>query len=219
MSTQTLTDASPNAKSYEGVIADICSLNWTDLTQDDLVSVGWAYYYFSVQFRGCLEIALRLYPDDQQLQQLDAGERNTDNLSPWPGVAEVGEKMNHDEFMRRALALAKISDDRRRVLTKIGLRYLHNTCQLDAKTRAMALASYEDGGLEAVFRAILKAGHWDGPLLQAFQHFLAAHIRFDSDPAQGHGALCRHLTPDERIYPLWAEFKRLLIAAAPRLAQ
>jgi hypothetical protein len=219
VSAPTLAGAPRKASSYEGIIADICNLNWTDLTQDDLVSVAWAYYYFSIQFRECLEIALGLYPDDQQLQQLDAGERNTDNLAPWPGVAAAGEKMNHDEFMRRTLELTKVSDDRRRVLTKFGLSYLHRTWQLDAKTRAMALASYEDGGLESVFRAMLTAPHWDGPLLEAFRHFLSAHIMFDSDPAQGHGALCRHLPPDERIYPLWSEFKGLLVSAAPRLAQ
>jgi hypothetical protein len=219
VSTQTFAGASRQANSYERVITDICNLNWTELTQDDLVSVAWANYYFSVQFRGCLEIALRLYPDDHRLQELDAGERNTDNLSPWPDVAAVGEKMNHDEFMRRTLELTKISDGRRRVLTKIGLSYLHKVWQLDAKTRAMALASYEDGGLESVFRAVLTAPDWDNPLLEAFRHFLSAHIMFDSDPAQGHRALCRHLTPDERIYPLWSEFKGLLVAAAPRLAQ
>lgn len=219
MGTQTLTDTPRKTNSYAAEIADICNLNWTDLAQDELVSVAWAYYYFSVQFRECLEIALRLYPHDKQLQQLDAGERNTDNLSPWPDVAAVGEKMNHDEFMRRTLELTKISDGRRHLLTKIGLCYLNKTWQLDAKTRAMALGSYEDGGLERVFRAILTARHWDGPLLEAFRHFLVEHIRFDSDPLQGHGALCRHLTPDERIDPLWTEFKRLLIGAAPRLAQ
>lgn len=220
MSSQVLTDTPLKVdSSYERVIRDICNLNWTHLAPDELVCVAWAYYYFSVQFRECLEIALRLHPEDDQLKHLNAGERNTDNLSPWPGVAAAGEKMNHDEFMRRTLELAKISDEHRRVLTKLGLSYLNGTWQLDTQTRAMALASYEDGGLENVFRAMLTARNWDGPLLQAFRHFLAEHIRFDSDPDQGHGALCRHLAPDDRIYPLWAEFKRLLVEAAPRLAQ
>ena len=82
---------------------------------------------------------------------------------------------------------------------------------MDTNVRALALASYEDGGLEAVFTAFLTAPKWDGPLLQAFRHFLAEHIRFDSDPDAGHGALCRHLVPDERVGPLWAEFKRILV--------
>lgn len=219
MSVTTANSKSTQVESYEGVIADICDLSWTSLTLDELTSVAWAYYYFSVQFRESLEIARNLYPDDERLQQLDAGERNTDNLSPWPGVAKAGEKMNHDEFMRRTLELTKIPDGRQQSLTKIGLFYLNKTRTIETKIRALALASYEDGGLEKVFGAMLTAPHWDGPLLQAFRHFLAEHIRFDSDPEQGHGALCRHLTPDERVYPLWAEFRKMLIEAAPRLTQ
>ena len=94
---------------YEQVIDEICQLNWNNLTQADLIGVAWVYYHFSVQFRECLEIARNLYPDDQQLLELDRGERDTDNLSPWPGVASVGERMHHDEFMRRTLALTAIS--------------------------------------------------------------------------------------------------------------
>jgi len=216
MSTQTLT-RTPKTKSYEGVIAEIGNLNWTALDQDDLIGVAWVYYYFSVQFRECLEIARDLYPDDERLQELDAGERNTDNLSPWPGVAAAGEKMNHDEFMRRTLELAQIPESRRRSLVKTGEEYLQTTRKMDPQVRALALASYEDGGLETVFRAILTAPRWETTPLKAFHHFLAEHIRFDSDPEQGHGALCRHLTPDQRVCPLWAEFRRMLVEAAPRL--
>ena len=126
--------------------------------------------------------------------------------------------MHHDEFMRRTLELTKIADDRKRSLAAVGQAYLTKVRAMDDDSRAMALASYEDGGLEKVFRAILTAPHWNDPALQAFSHFLSEHIRFDSDPEQGHGALCRHLTPDERVMPLWAEFKEMLIETAPRLA-
>jgi len=202
---------------YEHVINDICNLNWINLTQEDLINVAWVYYYFSVQFRENLEVARNLYPDDDRLRQLDQGERDTDNLSPWPGVAAIGERMNHDEFMRRTLTLTTISKSRRRGLAALGQAYLTKIRAMDDDSRASAIASYEDGGLERVFRAILKAPHWSNPLLQAFRHFLAEHIRFDSDPEQGHGALCRHLTPDDRVHALWAEFRQMLVRAAPRL--
>jgi len=203
---------------YEQEIDDICDLNWASLTEEDLISVAWVYYYFSVQFREGLEIARSLYPEDDRLRQLDQGERDTDNLSPWPGVAAIGERMNHDEFMLRTLALTPISESRRRNLATIGQVYLTKTRVMDDHTRASAIASYEDGGLESVFRAILKALHWGNPLLKAFKHFLTEHIRFDSDPEQGHGALCRHLTPDDRVHALWAEFRKMFVEAAPRLA-
>src|SRR5215469_9053754 len=142
---------------YQQVIDDICDLNWINLTQEDLISVAWVYYYFSVQFREGLEVARNLYPDDDRLRQLDQGERDTDNLSPWPGVAAIGERMNHDEFMRRTLALTTISESRRRDLADIGQAYLTEIRAMDDGSRASAIASYEDGGLERVFRAILKA--------------------------------------------------------------
>ena len=201
---------------FEHVVNDICDLNWVSLTQEDLINVAWVYYYFSTQFRECLETARNLYPDDDRLRQLDHGERDTDNLSPWPGVAAIGEKMDHDEFMRRTLDLTTISESRRQRLAAMGQSYLTRVRAMDDDVKASALASYEDGGLERVFRAILKAPHWNDPLLQAFKHFLVEHIRFDSDP-EGHGALCRHLTPNDRISPLWTEFRQMLVKAAPRL--
>src|SRR5262249_34332107 len=130
---------------YEREIEKICDLNWEDLSQDDLVKVAWAYYYFSVQFRENLEIARNLYPDDDRLLQLDLGERNTDNLSPWPGVAAVGEKMNHDEFMRRTLGLTTIADGSRHHLETIGQSYLARIRSMDNVSKALSLASYEDG--------------------------------------------------------------------------
>jgi hypothetical protein len=220
MSSQEATAVEPVESSgfaYERAIDEICELNWTKLSEEDLIRVAWAYYHFSVQFRECLEIARELYPDDERLVQLDHGERNTDNLSPWPGVATVGEKMNHDEFMRRTLELARIPEIGRMALAAIGNDYLKKVRAVDRNTKALALATYEDGGLEKVFRAILTAQHWTGPLQQAFKHFLTEHIRFDSDPDQGHGALCRHLTPDDRVLALWTAFKQILIEAVPRL--
>ena len=212
-----LTQGELKAFAYEHVINDICNMNWINLTQEDLINVAWVYYYFSVQFRENLEVARNLYPDDDRLRRLDQGERNTDNLSPWPGVAAIGERMNHDEFMRRTLTLTTISESRRRDLAALGQDYLTKIRAMEDDSRASAIASYEDGGLERVFRAILKAPHWSNPLLQAFRHFLAEHIRFHSDPEQGHGALCRHLTPDDRVHALWAEFRQMLVRAAPRL--
>jgi hypothetical protein len=208
-----------NGFSYERVIDDICNLDWVSLTQEDLINVAWVYYYFSTQFRESLEIARDLHPDDNRLLELDHGERDTDNLSPWPGVAVTGERMNHDEFMRRTLELTEISKSTRRRLEDIGQSYLTKVNAIDGKIRALALASYEDGGLERVFGAILKAQNWNDPLLKAFKHFLDEHIRFDSDPEQGHGALCRHLRPDDRVLPLWAEFRKMLVEAAPRLVE
>ena len=202
---------------YQTVVADICDLPWARLSRDDLVNAAWAYYYFSIQFRENLETARRSHPADPQLLELDQGERDTDNLSPWPGVAASGEKMHHDEFMRRTLKLDPIEAGRQQRLEALGAAYLKTVRAADDRSKTLSISSYEDGGLERLFKAMLTAPHWDTPLLAAFKHFLAEHIRFDSDPDAGHGALCRHLPPDDSVLPLWQALQHIFAAAAPGL--
>ena len=200
------------------VIAEICSLPWSALSSDDMADVAWAYYFFSIQFRESLGEARRLYPEDESLKKVEAEECDTSNLSPWPSVAATGERMNHDEFMRRTLALAAFAPSRVARHEAIGQQYLAETRALKPEIRAASLASYEDGGLERVFRSMLTFTKWDSDLLWAFRHFLSEHVRFDCDSEQGHGALCRHITFDDSILPLWKGFRDLLLEAVPALS-
>ncbi|QGM44893.1 hypothetical protein [Methylocystis heyeri] len=209
----------PKDQDYKKVVEDICDLNWVGLSHDDVTNVAWIYYYFSAQFCENVGIARGLYPDDERLEELDRGERNTDNLSPYPGVVEKGERVDHDEFMRRTLTLTTIDEARRRRLQAIGAAYLDKVRSIDDVSRASSLASYEDGGLEKVFRQVLLATHWEGDLLQAFHHFLEGHIALDSDPETGHGSLCRHMAPNRHVYELWAAFKDSLIEGVPGLTR
>ena len=202
---------------YSLSVDRICDMDWPDLTEQEFIDVAWAYYFFSIQFRENLTVACELFPHDSKLQQLEHEECATDNLSPWPGVAANGEKMNHDEFMRRLLQLSPISDEKRRAFEAQGARYLDEVRATDDMTRAQSIASYEDGGLERIFRAFLRVPACNNPALKAFRHFLSEHIRFDNDPDHGHGALSRHLEPDDRILPLWLGFERLLVAFVPTL--
>ena len=189
---------------------------WGELDSDEVMRVAKAYYYFSVQFRENLEIARALHPDDPKLAELWEGECDTDNLSPWPGVAAAGERMNHDEFMRRLLDFHPVGGDDR--LTDLGLAYLDKTRRIDDTARAASIASYEDGGLSRVFGAMLRAPHWYGKGQRAFRFFLEEHIRFDTEDGAGHGSLSRHLPVDDRILPLWTAFRDLLATAVPKLA-
>lgn len=203
---------------YQLVVDEIRRLKWDGLSADELRSVAWAYYYFSIQFRESLESACDLLPEDPKLQLLHREECATANLSPWPGVADEGEKMNHDEFMRRTLGLSPIDPAAQLRVEALGGVYLASTRRLSPEIRALSIASYEDGGLETVFKAMLRSPSWDGALLLAFRHFLVEHIRFDSDPDQGHGSLSRHLAPDETVVPAWEAFRDILVGAVPKLA-
>lgn len=204
-------------ETHQDVVNEICSLNWRSLSADELTDVAWAYYFFSKQFCQNVGIARVLFPDDQRLVELDAGERNTDNLSPFPGVVGPGEKADHDEYMRRTLMLSPIEESRRRRLEVIGNNYFDVVYSIDSVTRACSLATYEDGGLENVFKAVVQAQHWNTPLLQSFKHFLVGHIALDSNPETGHGSLCRHIAPTNDVVRLWAAFRDALVAAAPNL--
>lgn len=203
---------------FPQVIAEICDLEWQSLSADDMIAAAHAYYYFSIQFRENLQIARVLFPDDEKLLQLEDGECNTDNLSPWPGVAAADERMDHDEFMRRTLHLQPLDPEQTAHFRAIGEAYLQQVRASDPMARALSIASYEDGGLESVFKAILRFEAWDNAALRAFRHFLIEHIRFDSDPDEGHGALCRHLPPDDRVLMFWEAFRDIFTACVPRLA-
>ena len=206
-------------QTYHSVIDAITELGWDRLDERGCLDAAFAYYFFSIQFRENLVAARTLHPEDAQLQELEQGECDTDNLSPWPGVAQPGERMHHDEFMRRSVALAPIPPAKQKLFSELGAKYLEAARGMEQTTKAMSIASYEDGGLEAVFTAMLRMPDWPNPALKAFRHFLSEHIRFDSDPDGGHGALARHLAPDDRIAPLWVSFKDLLVAFAPALDQ
>jgi hypothetical protein len=201
---------------FEEVNDEICGLGWEALDANQIMQVAKAYYYFSIQFRENLEVACSLCPEDEKLRDLRMGECQTDNLSPWPGVAAPGEKLDHDEFVRRLLCLQDV--EREHKLAMLGDFYLGQSRNIEPRTRAASISSYEDGGLSRVFQAMLRAPDWPGAGPLAFRFFLEQHIRFDSDEGGGHGALSRHLQPHDNILPLWLAFKNLLVAAVPALA-
>jgi hypothetical protein len=220
MTALTLTDKphgqrAAHAFGFETVIDEICGMAWDRLTNDEVLQVAKAYYYFSIQFRENLEIACMRRPGDRKLASLRQGECDTANLSPWPEVAAPGEKMNHDEFMRRLLALQDVPDAG--YIEALGASYLSRVRSVDDLPRACSIASYEDGGLARVFAAMLRAPHWHGAGQSAFRFFLEEHIRFDTDAELGHGSLSRHLAPTDAILPLWSAFAALLTASVPRL--
>lgn len=206
---------SGNKVGFREIINYICSAQWRSATSCQMLEVCHAYYYFSIQFRENLEIACCLYPDDDRLSCLYEEECDTDNLSPWPGIARMAEKIDHDEFIRRALLLEPPWKFRA-YIDEVGTSYLAKIRRHAPATRAKSIASYEDDGLRRVFLSMLQAPRWDGPVLGAFRFFLLKHVEFDSREG-GHGSLSRHLAADDSVTPLWRAFKELLAVAAPEL--
>jgi hypothetical protein len=69
---------------------------------------------------------------------------------------------------QRTLDLITIPEVERLALVSVGNDYLRKIRVIDRT--GLALASYEDGGLEKVFRAIPTAQHWSG------RHRTTAHV-------------------------------------------
>src|SRR5579863_912004 len=130
---------------FESVIDQICQMPWEKISNAEVLRIAKVYYYFSIQFRENLAIACQLLPRDENLKKLYREECNTDNLSPFPGITGVGERINHDEFMKRLLLIQPVQQEE--ILEQAGRRYLQKVREIDESLRAQSIASYEDGGL------------------------------------------------------------------------
>jgi hypothetical protein len=62
MNVQTVVRFVMNTDRYSNVIVEIESLNWSDLTRDELMAACAAYYYFSAQFVEAVDIACDFIP-------------------------------------------------------------------------------------------------------------------------------------------------------------
>lgn len=122
MNVQVFKPLSETTYRYLAVVDEIEALNWRSLSRDELMAACAAYYYFSVQFVQAVHIACELYPSDHSLIELRGGECDTDNLSPYPGIAQPGERMNYDEFMRRTVAMSSLGSGERRRIRRLGPR-------------------------------------------------------------------------------------------------
>jgi hypothetical protein len=105
---------------FEGVINQICRMPWAKISNHEVLKIAKVYYYFSVQFRENLAIACLLYPRSENLQKLYREECHADNLSPFPGITAVGERINHinhDEFLKK---ITPITDSSTRMYAREG---------------------------------------------------------------------------------------------------
>ncbi|MGH1403481.1 MAG: hypothetical protein ACRBDL_04505 [Alphaproteobacteria bacterium] len=185
----------------------ICNLDWESFNEDQIASAAWMLYYLSIQFRKNLETAMELHPNDPALQELATEELHTDNLSPFPNIAEEGECLDHDEFLKRIIDSYPMEQEKKQFLTALGNKYLAELSHMPDEAKTMHLVSLEDGGASRIYQSILNAPteQWESNEMQAFHHFLEKHVAFDNLEGEdaGHGALIRKLGMDDSIAPMY----------------
>tara|TARA_B100001989_G_C24540621_1_gene467343 strand:- start:1554 stop:2237 length:684 start_codon:yes stop_codon:yes gene_type:complete len=193
----------------------ICNLGWEDLSENQVKRALHGFYFFSQKFVDNLRTASNLYPEDDGIKSLMQEELNTDNLSPYNGVADEGEAMDHDVFLRRVIQISGLSEEENEELFTKGKQYLEAMDQMPPEAQLQCLVSCEDGGAIQMYSSVLKAQVLDSedPALQAFKHFLQKHVEFDNEEGAeaGHGTLVRKFEmEDKHIGPFWNHFADFL---------
>ena len=133
---------------YRNVINDVPALTGRASAQEDLVNVAWAYcaYFDSVSRRMSKWRKNLLTMSDYGNSTTASGTPITSR--PGPALPQLGRGCII-EFMRRRLKPRIDRRQRKRSLAAVGSSLSDQGPRaMDDDCRAMALASYEDGGLE-----------------------------------------------------------------------
>lgn len=191
---------------YKTVVEKIKSLNWENLDNQELQQLMYLSHVSAREFAEALRIALKLYPENENLQEMARGELQTNNLS----FGDYQAKGDHADYLGHFLEKMEVPKH----LTILGDLYQAACRELDDKTRAMSIFSREEE-LSGIFERILKAKDWSTSELTAFRHYLEQHIAFDSNKG-GHHDLTKEFPIDDSVKPFY-EARLNMYRAIPKL--
>jgi hypothetical protein len=195
-------------KTYKDVVDEIRNLNWSCLNSEELQRLMFLSHTSAVEFGEALRIALKIYPDSHNLQEMAEGELEATNLS----FEEYDQAGDHAEFLKYFLDKNNIKGDVE--LERFASIYLEKCRSFDDKTRAMTIFSREEE-LSGIFQRILKAKDWAALGLPAFKYYLESHIALDSQEG-GHAELTKEFHLDESLKPFY-EARLEMYKAIPAL--
>lgn len=180
---------------YRAWIDKIVDLPFKDLESQDLVLMCYLSWVTAVEFAEALRLAEGIYGDHAGLQDLIAGELQTDNLD-YDDYHRVGD---HHEFLAHFLAKYGHTDELEAKLGAYAAEYLSQCRALDDETRAATIFSREEE-LPRIFSCFLTAPeqNWEIPVLNAYRYYLDRHIALDSGEG-GHAELVGDLSVDDRV--------------------
>lgn len=193
---------------YKGVVEEIRGLEWKELSEKELQDLMYLAYTAAVEFAESLRIALELYPDNEKIREMAAGELNTKNLK----LDDYDEAGDHSEFLLHFLEKNGLSPSEE--LQRFANEYQESCRRLSDNTRAMSVFSREQE-LPSIFAEILKARDWEAPGLEAFRFYLQEHIELDTSEG-GHGELTEEMPIDDSVKPFY-EARLQMYNAIPKL--
>jgi hypothetical protein len=178
--------------SYHTTVRQIISLQWNNLTQQDLERLMVVSLETAQEFAESLRVALALFPNDHLLKSMAAEELQTNNLQfgTWKKTGD------HWEFLHHFLKQSK----KPLLVLQACKNYRKTIRAFTPKLRAMSIFSREED-LPHIFSKILASSVWKSNLpihLQAFRFYLLKHVELDSKEG-GHGDMVSHLTTTNEL--------------------
>ncbi len=178
---------------YEQIVEQIRNLSWNKLSSDELQWLMVLSGYAAREFAESLRIALNLYPQSRELQEMASGELKTNNLR-FADYQAVGD---HVDFIWKFIEDAGIDSECPTEILSAGEEYLAKIRELSPEVRAMSIVSREKE-LSGIFIQILKASDWSAKGLDAFRYYLERHIALDSNEG-GHADLLSGFKVDDSV--------------------
>lgn len=175
---------------YKEIVEEIKNLPWWKYHPKSII---YSSLVSAIEFAESLRCALELYPDDENLREMAAGELKTNNLS----YDDYNSPGDHWEFLAHFCKKYNITDDTvgdKMVFAKKD--YFRSIKNLgDSSVRAMTIFSREQE-LPEIFHEIVKSHDWEKDGLGFFKCYLEGHIAIDSADG-GHGDLTKDFYMDE----------------------
>ena len=167
---------------YKDIVQQIANLDWAKASAGDIILLS---HCTAKEFASSLRLGLKLYPNDDRLQEMARGELKTDNMA----LEDYTKKGDHWEFLEHFINKYKITPSKS-ALPEAMEKYVRAVEEFSDTDRAMTVFSREEE-LALIFEKIVAAHDWEALGFGFYKYYLKQHILFDSGDS-GHAHLTKH---------------------------
>jgi len=179
---------------HKEIVSQIQNLPWA---QFDPKAIIFLSLCTAVEFAQSLCCALKIYPENVNLQEMAYGELNTDNLS-YDDYSRKGDHWQFlDHFCQDQKSGIYTSIHWQAKISKACTKY-HKVLEIMSDSeRAMTIFSREHE-LPNIFEEILKAHKWKMLGFGFYEYYLERHIELDGEEG-GHANLVANFDTDDEV--------------------